>query len=63
MVPERTCGTSVPARIYEGIGGAYHCGSNCPLVYLPAHNLELPCLVTLQQIGEELITGFIRSSR
>ena len=42
MVPERTCGTSVPARTYEGIGGAYHCGSNCPLVYLPAHTKELP---------------------
>ena len=42
MVLERTCGTSVPARIYEGTGGAYHCGSNCPLVDLPVRTKVLP---------------------
>lgn len=42
MVPERTCGTSVPARTYEGIGGAYHYGSNSPLVDLPVRTKVLP---------------------
>lgn len=42
MVPERTCGTFVPARTYEGIGGAYHCGSNYQLVYLHVHTKVLP---------------------
>lgn len=39
---ERTFGTSVPARTYEGIGGAYRYGSNCPLVDLPVRMKVLP---------------------
>ena len=42
MVPERTCGTSVPARIYAGTGGAYRYGSNYPLVYLHVRTKVLP---------------------
>ena len=39
---ERTCGTSVPARTYAGIGAAYRCGSSYPLVYLHVHTKVLP---------------------
>ena len=42
MVLERTCGTSVPARIYEGTGGAYRYGSNYQLVDLPVRTKVLP---------------------